>query len=456
LAQLHQKAQELLTNTPLKTFQWTFGCEWVHQSPQVFFNNTQAMSCEANITKTQTTPAAAATPVATAIAKASNYIEYLKVNGWSSKYFSVDLLLSHLKRKSGSIASRRAYLRQVHLICVLTGLTPDEFVRLPKRKVTKIVQDFADKYNDNNHSVRYANNILGLLKTFFKVNGFTGAKALEIESYYMPSRYRKAPEYIPTKNEVYSMADSACSLRDRALILTLYSSGLRNSTARALLYNDIMHELSGNIENIMLPVYSEMKLIDPYACKSNIPYFTFICDEATLALKLYLREREGKYGKILPHEPLFASDYNQIPREKRMSNIMSSRQLQLVVKQAAQRASISQWQYVKPHCLRKAFETVLHSELVDGARLPEKIQLFLEGHILPGSEDPYFDKTKIEMLRAEYVKLNFGRVVVENKFKVLRMAVVRAFEGTGIDPEKVIQEYVQMRLNQQAESKPLT
>jgi len=407
----------------------------------------QAMSCDPNITETQTTVTATATPVAVVVAKVPNYIEYLKVEGWSSEFLSVDLLLKHLKRKSGSVASKKAYLRQVHLICVSTGLTPEEIVRLPKRKVEKAVQDFADKYNDSNHSVRYANNILGLLKTFFKVNGFTGAKALEIESYYMPSRYRKAPEYIPTKNEIYSMADSACSLRDRALILTLYSSGLRNSTVRALLYKDVIHELSRNIENIMLLVYPEMKLIDPYACKNNIPYFTFICDEATLALKLYLTEREGKYGKILPQEPLFASDYNQIQREKRMSKIMSSRQLQLVVKQAAQRASIPQWQYVKPHCLRKAFETVLHSELVDGARLPEKIQLFLEGHILPGSEDPYFDKTKIEMLRAEYAKLNFGRVIVENKFKVLRMAVARAFEGSGIDAERVLEEYVQMRLH---------
>ena len=308
-----------------------------------------------------------------------------------------------------------------------------------------MVQEYADQYNDGKHSVRYVNNIIHLLKGFFKANGFKGTTALEIESHYMPSRYRKRPEYIPKKSEIYAMADSACSLRDRAIILTIYSCGFRNSTLRASLYRDVEEELRKGVDNIMIPVYPEMKLIDPNACKNNIPYYTFICDEATQALRLYLREREEKYGKTMPKEPLFASDYNQIPREERDSKIMSPRQLQQVVKQAAKRATLPQWQFVTPHCLRKAFETILHSELVDGGRLDPKIQEFFMGHILPGTEDAYFNKMDVEQLRAEYAKLNFGRAVVENKFKVLRMAVARAFAGTGIDPDKVIEEYVLTR-----------
>ena len=377
--------------------------------------------------------------------KAPKYTEFLKVDGWTSEYASVNLFLKHLSRKSRSEASRRAYLRQIYLLCISTGLTPDELVKLPKTRIEKLVQEHADKYNDGKHSIRYVNNIIHLLKSFFQVNGFKGAKALEIESYYMPSRYRKRPEYIPKKHEIYMMADSACSLRDRAIILTLYSSGLRNSTLRALLYRDVEYELEKGIDNIMIPVYPEMKLVDPNACKNNIPYYTFICDEATQALRLYLHEREEKYGKILPTEPLFASDYNQIPRQERSSKAMSPRQLQQVVKQAARKAGILKWRYVTPHCLRKAFETVLHSELIDGGRLDPKIQEFFMGHILPGSQDAYFDQTDVEQLRAEYAKLNFGRVVVENKFKILRMAVARAFKGSGIDPDKVIEEYVQMR-----------
>jgi site-specific recombinase XerD len=387
----------------------------------------------------------------------NQYLTFLKVDGWRSEYGSVDLLLRHLSRKCGSEASRRAYLTRLYSFCIyekkdkppiFEKLNPDELVKLPKSVIESRIQAYVDQFNDGNHSVRYLNNIINLLRTFFAVSGFKGVNALEIEGYHMPARYRKVPEYIPKKNEVYAMADSACSLRDRALTLTSYSTGLRNSTLRALLIRDVEDELSKSLSNILIPVYPEMKLVDPYACKGNIPYFTFTCDEATDAIRLYLRERKGKYGEILSHEPLFTSDYNQINRVERKSKIMSPRQLQHVVKMAAQRAGLSQWQNVKPKCLRTAFETVLHSELVDGGHLDVKIQEFFMGHILPGSEDTYFDRTQVEMLRSEYAKLNFGRVAVENKFKVLRMVVARAFEGTGIDADKVMEEYVQMRLRE--------
>jgi hypothetical protein len=115
------------------------------------------------------------------------------------------------------------------------------------------------------------------------------------------------------------------------------------------------------------------------------------------------------------------------------------------VKSAAQSAGLQNAEYVTPYSLRKAFETVLHSELIEGGRLAEKIQEFFMGHILPGSEDAYFDRTKVELLRSEYAKLNFGRVIVENKFKVLRTAVLKAFDGTGIDVDKVIAEYAEMK-----------
>lgn len=373
---------------------------------------------------------------------------FLKVNGWKSGYNSVDLLLRHLSRRCKSEGSRRAYLGRLHLFCLHTGMEPDELIAMPKEVIEKQVQDYADQFNDGKHSLSYMNNIINLLRAFFQVNGFKGAKGLEVEGYYMPARYRKTPQYIPTKNEVYLMADSACSLRDRAIILTLYSTGIRSSTLRALLIKDIEDELSKGASNILVPIYPEMKKIDPYGCKGNIPYFIFTCDEATEAIRLYLRKRKDEYGSVFPNEPLFNSEYNQISQDKRRSKIMSPKQLQNVVKTDAGRAGLPQWQRVTPYSLRKAFETILHSELIDGGRMPDKLEEFFMGHILPGTEDTYFDRTKTELLRAEYSKLNFGRVVVENKFKILKMAVARAFEGTGIDPDKVIEEYTQMKLHQ--------
>ena len=373
-------------------------------------------------------------------------LHFLRVRDNVSDYSSVDMLLRHLGRKTGSQSTFRYYLMRLYNFCLCTNMDPDMLISLPKDLIEKLLQDYADRYNDGKHSLVYINNnVLAPLRSFFKRNGFKGVMELDVEGYYVPPRYRKTPEYIPTKYEIYLMADSACSLRDRAAILTLYSTGLRNSSLRAERHRDVIIELRKNIDNILIPIYPEMKLIDPNACKGNIPYFTFICDEATLATKLYLKERELKYGKIEDNEPLFSSEYNQIEKKKRSSKILSSRQLQLIVKEAAKRAlGFEKGEQVTPHCLRKAFESVLHSELVEGGRLDPKIQDFFMGHILAGARDTYFDKSKIEELRMEYSKLNFGRAVVDNKFKVLRGAVMKAFQGTGIDPDRVMEEYVEM------------
>jgi hypothetical protein len=67
------------------------------------------------------------------------------------------------------------------------------------------------------------------------------------------------------------------------------------------------------------------------------------------------------------------------------------------------------------------------------------------GHTLPRSQDTYFDRSKIEYMRNQYSRLKFGRAAVEKKFKVLKAAVARAFEDTGIDPEQVILDYVKLK-----------
>ena len=54
-------------------------------------------------------------------------------------------------------------------------------------------------------------------------------------------------------------------------------------------------------------------------------------------------------------------------------------------------------------------------------------------------------RAKIEHMRNQYSRLKFGRAAVENKFRVLKAAVSRAFEDTGIDPEQVIEEYVRLK-----------
>jgi len=368
---------------------------------------------------------------------------FLRVDGWQSAYQSVNNVLLHLMRRTKSESSKGLYLYHIYKFCIYSNKNPDELIVLRKVQVETLVQGFADSVLDV--SPRYSNLVVAILKTFFKLNGFKHAKQLELETYKAPKRERKTPEYIPTKSEVYKMADSAGSLRDRAIILTIFSTGLRNSTLRALCYYDIAEELRKGCINIKIPVYPEMKERDPNACKDRTPYYTFTSDDSTEALSLYIKERENRYGNIENAEPLFSSEYNQIPRNKRNRKLISARELQIIVKQAAKRAGINQWKSVHPHCLRKAYKTVLHTPTIDGGNLDINIQDFFMGHVLPGSRDPYFDSSDTEYLRAQYQRLKFGRVIIENRFKILIAAVTKAFEGTDINPEQAIKEYVKLK-----------
>ena len=227
----------------------------------------------------------------------------------------------------------------------------------------------------------------------------------------------------------------------------LYSTGLRVSTLIALLYGDLKEELERGYSIVKVPVYPEMKNRIPEACKNNVSYFTFASEEAVKALRLYLEDRRRRYGIVEPQEPLFCSEYNQISSDRRRYKFMTARTVQRVVKAAARNAGIKEWEYVTPHSLRKTYESVLRGELIDGGRLDVKTQEFFMGHILPGSQDAYYDRTKIESLRMEYARLNFGRKVVENKFRLLETSLIKAFEGTGIDWREALYEYVKVKMS---------
>lgn len=235
-----------------------------------------------------------------------------------------------------------------------------------------------------------------------------GYEDLQVKPYFVPSRYRIRPEYIPTKHEVYQMAGASGNVRNRAIVLCLWSSGLRVSTFCSLNYGDIKAELEREEKVLLIPVYPEMKIRVPDSCKGRIPYFTFFCSEAVEALCSYLRQRHERHELIHSEDPLFASQWSLWKRNERSTKRLNRRGIGLIVKNSARLAGIKKWKYVTPHTLRKSFETILHSPTLNRGRLDKATQEFFMGHILPGSQDPYYDKSRIDFHRQEYAKLNFS------------------------------------------------
>jgi len=170
---------------------------------------------------------------------------------------------------------------------------------------------------------------------------------------------------VPTPEEIERMAYATRSKRNRALILMLYTTGLRVSTLRALKINDVIEEMNRGLSIIKIPVYPEMKGRISEACKGGIPYYTFASPEAVEALKEYLDERSKKYGSLNDGEPLFCSDTTNLPVEARVRKPIIQKAVQQIIKRAAKDAGIKRWRDVTPHCMRKAFESALRNNGLD-------------------------------------------------------------------------------------------
>jgi len=348
----------------------------------------------------------------------------LHVNGWSSASEPVDRLLQHLDRGQMSENTRNLYCRISDAFFRECNKDPDELVGANKNELEENIRRFLDKYSK---SPRTANTYREALKTFFKANG---RKDVEFPSYRVRARFRIQKEYVPTLEEASKMSECAGSLKARAIIMLLYSTGLRNSTLRALKYGvgspdpilkryTIKGELERGEENIAIVIYPEMKKYISSACKGKIPYFIFTPKKTTEALKDYLYERSRKYGNIVDEEFLFPSDYTGLLANSRGRKPLSMRMLQVIVKTAARRANIEEWKYVTPKALRKVFDRKLRNQPQE-ARLDTKDQEFFMGHILPGPQDNYYDRTKIEDMREIFSKLSFVSGVPIESDRILR------------------------------------
>lgn len=325
---------------------------------------------------------------------------------WKSDYPSVQNLLTHLWRGVGSESTRDEYLRTLHVLTRRAGLDPDELACLDREEAESLAQGLADSLVERGCNRRYANNVMETLKTFFRVNGH---RDFDLDRFFTLRRSEESPYYVPKNGEVHEMADSAGSPRNRAIVLLLWTTGLRVSTLVALNYGDIREKLERGEKYPQIKVLPRLKERNPDACKSKVPYYTFAHPLALRPLRAYLRLREGMYGPLEDDYPLFHSKWHLWTREKRTERRLTRRSVQRVVKKSAKRAGIAEWEDVCTRSLRKSYKSVLRSPTLDGVNLSIETQEFLMGHILPGRLEEYYDRENEEHHRKMYSKLDFRR-----------------------------------------------
>ncbi len=324
------------------------------------------------------------------------YVQLLKLNpDGTSGYRSVQNWLNRLRRR-GSRSSTHSCLSALGRLVKETGLDPDALVVLSPEDGARRVQGLCDGLNAKG-GWQFARTSGFRLTAFFKANGLEVGKLLDLDY-----RGMERVEYVPSKDEVYRMADVS-GLRDRAIILTLYGSGLRNSTLRALRSGDVKEQFEKDINPLRIHVTGELRRADPDACKEWVEYWTFLTGEPLEALKAYMRNR----GPIRDEEPLFAPEGRNLTPEMRREPVSKSTLLR-VVKNAARRAGLREWRAIRVHSLRKTFPSILDSGHHGGGQIAEDDKEYLMGHTLPGQKAPYHT-SNVEVLASRYVKHDWDR-----------------------------------------------
>lgn len=208
-------------------------------------------------------------------------------------------------------------------------------------------------------------------------------------------------EHIPNKTEMYQIIDMASSLRDKALLLFLFQSGVRVNVIVHLKFGHIIDQLDE--ENMTLKITGDL---DYKLRGRDLPfYLTFLNGEGAETLRQYCKL---KHKSRDPEKPLFYTKGN-----KPVNAIWVWR----IVKMCVERAGFDP-KTISTHTIRKAFRKIVRQTNIDD---DDKEQMM--GHVIPGSRQAYFDKKDVELIREAYLKCNFTREIPESNHSRLKSEI---------------------------------
>ncbi len=218
-----------------------------------------------------------------------------------------------------------------------------------------------------NYSARSMHLHVVVLRRFLSYLGKDFLKELK------PPRVGKNLPEVLSREEILKLVEAAEKTRDKAIILLLYSSGIRVSELCNL-----------NLEDLNF----EKNTIRISGGKGGKDRYTFFSEECKVELKKYLSSRKEKSG------PLFLNNYG---------NRITPLNVQRMIKRLGKKAKIMNYQErCTPHKLRHSFATHLLDKEVDIRYIQE-----LLGHSSLATTQIY-THVSLEELRKQYVKANLN------------------------------------------------
>lgn len=336
-----------------------------------------------------------------------------------------DFLRSRGIRKT----TEKLYLFRINRYSKFLGKSPAEFIdeaeeeqdmgiKRRKRRINSYIYDFVELLQLENSSANSIKSIVGTVVSFYR--------QFDIDTPILRNLVKKENENVSfesllNKSQIKQIVDQA-SVRDKAIVLIHFSSGMGASEVRHLTFRDFLIAVDEytNINELdnqdMLKIVFNLKnrddLIGTWRIKrfkTGMPYVTFTSPEATKALINYIidRYRTNKPIKSID-DILIVNQYNEKISAPGYSLIFTRLNERLELG----RRSEKRYTFTS-HILRKMFTTVLYRAGLDKLAID-----WMLGHKINPVTEAYF-KTNIRDLKNKY-KSVLHHLTLE-KVKIQRM-----------------------------------
>jgi integrase len=273
-------------------------------------------------------------------------------------------------------------------------------VKTNDRKVNKYLQNFINKLTKKSKSENTIKAYYDTIKALYYDNNIE----LQKIEFTFNKNVQNPIEQLPTKEHLRK-ALIYCNLRDKAIILLQFSSGLSAAEIRHLTYGQFFIAIKEyitfnnneifNINKIYRQLKNKNNIIgiwNSYESYTDIDYLTFNSAESNKAIIDYLLERNNKKPITSFDEPLFITNGKQIGEHT----------LSAIYRRINQRACLGsrneKRNFLTSNIPRKMFRTALLKSDVEYLA----IELML-GHKINDIKLAYYKNTP-ELLKKEYLK----------------------------------------------------
>jgi len=293
--------------------------------------------------------------------------------------------------------TRRQKLYQLEKVLAVAKITdPGDLLKLSDLEAKNLIKRVSQYYLQQGKAA-------WARQTWITMRGFYEAHEREIkfkrqEKIRVPPRKKVAIENIPLKPDVYRMADVANSLRNKALVLCAFQSGVRPGCLVNWTFGMVEKGLYPEIHvpvQLRITVKEDSKL----AGYGLDYYVTFISLEAAESLRDYIEERKRNGWAPKKGDYIFVPEASASKKDR-----ISAGGLWETLTIGAGNAELNP-EAVATARRRKSYGKTF----IATPSIPEDLKEALMGHRLPGSRGNYFDYHDVDDAAEKYALADWTR-----------------------------------------------